>query len=429
MRDEMSTKESHSGERDLTRSLTRARTALARTGSSAGGETVRGKSAAGPVAAQLGVGALVLFVLAFALGQPWLLWLALAAAAGGTIALASGPARGFLGGLAGYGSPERAQVGMGATVASDAVLDPGARIEMGADVGTRAVVRGGAVVRMGASVGEDAVLERRAIVSWGASVHKGAVVEEGAIVGAGSDVLAGARVPAGMWVRPGSTFGAGSTSTATASLPAAPARAAESDPRQARVAEVCGKLESELRAAPELVRDFLGGSAETVASLRATCEDLARRERELRAEASPAALQRLEEERAALEKRIAQQQDEQIRLSLSGALAAIDDQKRQRELLRLAADRLDAEHTRLLYSLEGLASQFVRARTAGAQGRDPAGLEQSVRQLRQELDAIADALEEVSRTTPSGSTAMRELAEAPASAEGGSGRSRARTRE
>ena len=372
---------------------------------------------------QFGLAALVLFVVAFATGHPKLLWLALALAAAGGLLFVSGHARGVLG-FAGYGPSDRAQIGMGASVASDAVLEPGARVEMGADVGARAVVRADAVVRMGATVAADAVIERGALVSWGATVSKGAVVEEGAVVGAGSDVLAGARVPAGMWLRPGTTFGGRSGAKAALRRPAP---APEADAREARVAAVCGKLESELRAAPERVREFLGGSAETIASLRGTCEDLARRERELRAEASLAALQRLDEERAALEKRIAQAQDEQIRGSLGGALTAIAEQRKQRELLKLAADRLDAEHTRLLYTLEGLASQFVRMRTAGAQGRDPVDLERSVGQLRQELDAIADALDEVTKARPE--TLLRELAEAPAMAEDGAGQSRARTRE
>ena len=80
-----------------------------------------------------------------------------------------------------------------------------------------------------------------------------------------------------------------------------------------------------------------------------------------------------------------------------------------RELLHLGADRLQAEHTRLLYTLDGLASQFVRMRTAGA-GAGSAELEQSVLQLRAGIDAIADALEEVSREAPA---ALREFAAAP----------------
>src|SRR6267142_6115069 len=170
----------------LARSLSRARVALAKTGP-ATRPSRRAKSSPGPAAMQFGLAALVLFVVAFATGHPKLIWLALALAAAGGLLFFSGHARGILG-FAGYGPSDRAQIGMGASVASDAILEPGARVEMGADIGARAVVRADAVVRMGATVAADAVIERGALVSWGATVSKGAVVEEGAVVGAGSDV-------------------------------------------------------------------------------------------------------------------------------------------------------------------------------------------------------------------------------------------------
>ncbi|HTO97738.1 MAG TPA: hypothetical protein VMK66_11890, partial [Myxococcales bacterium] len=114
--------------------------------------------------------------------------------------------------------------------------------------------------------------------------------------------------------------------------------------------------------------------------------------------------------------------------SLRGALSAIDDQRRQRDLLKLAADRLEAEHTRLLYTLEGLASQFLRLRTAGAQMEiEPAERERALGQLRAELDAIADALEEVTRASPEGMPAS--LAEAPATGADLPGHESARARE
>src|SRR5207244_1176707 len=119
---------------------------------------------------------------------------------------------------------------------------------------------------------------------------------------------------------------------------------------------------AELRDSPERVREFLGGSALTIASLRQTSLDLLRRERALRAETSAS----LDEERAALQKRLAATSDAQIRASLDGALAAIDDTRKQNELIKLSADRLEAESTRLLYTLEGLAAQFARLRGAGA---------------------------------------------------------------
>jgi chromosome segregation ATPase len=194
------------------------------------------------------------------------------------------------------------------------------------------------------------------------------------------------------------------------------------------VGSACDKLEAELRASPERVREFLGGSEETIGGLRRTCQDLARRERELAAEVDAAALARLDEERAGLEKRIATQRDELTANSLRGALAAIDEQKRQREILKVRAERLDAEQTRLMYTLEGLASQFVRMRTSGAQPQTTtAEVERSVAQLRSELDAIADALDEVALDAPP--DRLPEFADAPATRDDEPRSGRLQTRE
>jgi len=234
-------------------------------------------------------------------------------------------------------------------------------------------------------------------VSWGADVGREARVGARAIVGAGAHVKRGAHVPAGVRLFPGADYGGRpGTSAAPEPLPPEPAP----DPRQQRTQAVCDKLEAEMKASPEAVREFLGGSGQTVASLRRTSEDLLARERALRAEIDEAAAGHLAEERAAVERRLAAETDEQIRMSLAGALAAMDEVKKQRELLRVGADRLQAEHTRLLYTLEALASQFVRLRSAGKDARATAELEASVAQLRAELDAITDALEQVSRNAP-----------------------------
>jgi hypothetical protein len=74
-------------------------------------------------------------------------------------------------------------------------------------------------------------------------------------------------------------------------------------------------------------------------------------------------------------------------------VAAIDEQRRQREAMGQQADRLDAELTRMLWTLDAMGSQLVHARTAGAQlaTGDPA-LGASFEQLHSEISAIADAL-------------------------------------
>src|SRR5690606_20072090 len=115
------------------------------------------------------------------------------------------------------------------------------------------------------------------------------------------------------------------------------------DPRTEQIGEVCERLEQEYARAPEPVRAMFGETRATLSSLRRTCLELAERERALRAEASPEVLARLEQEKAAIEARLAQASDQQVRRSLSGAVQAITAQQQQRRLLQNSADRLEAE--------------------------------------------------------------------------------------
>jgi carbonic anhydrase/acetyltransferase-like protein (isoleucine patch superfamily) len=293
---------------------------------------------------------------------------------------------------------EGSVVEMGATVAANAVLHEGSVVEMGATVGAGAVLERGAVVRMGASIGARALLEEGATVSWGASVEEDAVIGAGAVVAAGAAVGAGACVPARTSLLPGTTW----TAAMSGPLPATrtrDARAAGSDPRAAQVRAVCDRLEQEYGRAPEPVRAMFGEARSTLSGLRRTCLDLLARERTLRAEASPEALARLDQEKAAIEARLAQANDEQVRRSLSGAVAAIAAQTEQRKLLQNNADRLDAELTRLIWTIDGMGTELVRVRSAGAelyQG-STSEIARSVQQLQDEIDNIAQALEELNQ--------------------------------
>ncbi|MFL5343829.1 MAG: hypothetical protein ACJ8AT_03510 [Hyalangium sp.] len=404
-------RESDPREKSLEERLARINEALERTNQAAptkAGAPVTPSQ--GTTTAALGTGAFALtfLVLAIALGNPWLVLPALVfgIAAGfllvqRRLSESSSP---FERGLPHGQSMKGPHIGMGATIASDAVLEPGAVVEMGATVGSGATIRAGAVVRMGATVMPHAVIESGAVVSWGATVHEGAVVGSNATVGAGSDIMPGARVPPNTWLMPGSDYHSPATDIPGAST-SAPSPQAEKpqpakpvDPRESRIDTICDRLEVELRDAPESVRTFLGTSTETISALRRTCHDLLRRERALRDESSAEALARLDSEKSVLESRIAKTTDEVIRRSLQGAVAAIEEQKRQRETLQRNADRLDAEFTRLAYMLEGMAAQLVRLRSAAPQpgaATDPE-LEKSLVQLHREIEAIADALEHVS---------------------------------
>ncbi|NPC77458.1 hypothetical protein HPC49_04225, partial [Pyxidicoccus fallax] len=227
-------------------------------------------------------------------------------------------------------------------------------------------------------------------------VHEGATVGQGAVVGAGATVHSGAHVPAGTRMMPGSTGSSGMGARAEAKpTQAAPVR----DPREARLLAACERVEAELRQAPEQVREFLGVSSETASGLRQTCLGLLQRERLLRQECAPESLAFLDKEKAELEQRIARATDPSVRQSLTQAVAAIDDQRRQRGLMHEKAERLDAELTRLMWTLDGMGAQLVRLRTAGAEAATAPDAEalRSVQQLHDEIDAIAEALEHVSR--------------------------------
>jgi prefoldin subunit 5 len=167
--------------------------------------------------------------------------------------------------------------------------------------------------------------------------------------------------------------------------------------RQARVAEICDRLVAELGSAPPAVRELLRKPDETVEALRAASAELARRERELRGALAEPAEERLRAERAALVARIGAETDEGVRAGLASALEALDAQVEQRKGLARAAGRIEAEGTRILYSLESLRARVLRVRAADAAGTGPAGegLREGIELLSREMDAVATALEEV----------------------------------
>ena len=179
----------------------------------------------------------------------------------------------------------------------------------------------------------------------------------------------------------------------------APAHGAPSqeDPRDVRVDAICDKILATLRTAPEAVKDIFIKPDETVAALRATCRDLTRRERELRKFLSPSEDVRLSTEREALQKRIENESDDVTKMRLASAMAALDQQREQRQELTRAAARFDAEHTRISYTLESLYTQVVRMRSADSSSADVAGagLRRSLDMLSHEVNALADALERV----------------------------------
>jgi carbonic anhydrase/acetyltransferase-like protein (isoleucine patch superfamily) len=295
--------------------------------------------------------------------------------------------------------PSRGSIGMGATVEAGAVVEPGARVDMGATVRSGAVIRRGAVVGMGATVEKDAVIEEDASIGWGVTVREGAVVRRGASVGAGCTVESGAVVQEGARIGAGGTVagvirGASLPKTEAALQAGKQVSTAPVDPRDVRIDEICDRFEAELDRASAAVNEFIRDPKETVAAARRTCHDLLRRERELRQLANPEDQERLNREAAALESRIAAEPDEVTKRQLQGAVKAIEEQRQQRALVLRDANRLEAEQTRLAWTMEGLVAHIVRLRTTEAGGAS-ADLERGLSQLRDEMSSVTTAIEHV----------------------------------
>ena len=167
--------------------------------------------------------------------------------------------------------------------------------------------------------------------------------------------------------------------------------------REKRVDGICDRLLAELKGAPPLVRELLRKPEETVEALRAASKELARRERELRRMLSEDEGERLLRERGELSARVESAPDAVVKSRLASALEALDAQLAHRAELSTAAARIEAEGTRILYSLESLRAQVLRAVAADAAADDVTreSLKGGLETLRGEIDAVATALEEV----------------------------------
>jgi carbonic anhydrase/acetyltransferase-like protein (isoleucine patch superfamily) len=296
------------------------------------------------------------------------------------------------------GAQAPARIGLGAEVDASARIEAGAVVEMGATVEAGAVVKSGAVVRMGATIESNATVESGAVIGWGATVESGATVQRDASVGAGATVHRNAVLSAGGHLGTGGDLRASSTVEPPAvQAPRTERQSAEdsaADARERQIEALCDRLQAELQKGSPTLRSFLSATESSVASLRSACRDLLSCERRLRREVSPELMARLETERAALDQRIASAEDEQVRASLQRAAAAIDEQRSQRKRLARNADRLDAELTRMSWTIEGVIAQLVQVHHTGATGAEPE-LERGLERIRNELTAVTEALESV----------------------------------
>jgi hypothetical protein len=209
-----------------------------------------------------------------------------------------------------------------------------------------------------------------------------------------------------------STEAAGESVGASASekAPSAQPSVALPDPRVARIQSLCDKLLAELESGPPIVREVVTEPRATIGGLRQACVETARRERELRNVLAAQDDARLVAERDALATRLSNEHDPIVRDRLGQALGALEQQLAHRAELTTAATRLEAENTRILYTLENLHMQLLRARSTDIGAPELGGkLRDSLRELGIQIDAVAEALEWASapEVTDSGRSAPR----------------------
>lgn len=174
--------------------------------------------------------------------------------------------------------------------------------------------------------------------------------------------------------------------------PSAPAE--PSDPTVIRIQTLCDKLLAELESGPPIVRQVVTQPQATIGGLRQACLEIARRERELRRVLAAQDEASLVAERDALVTRLSNEHDEIVRDRLGQALRALEQQLAHRAELATAATRLEAENTRIVYTLENLHMQLLRARSTDVGAPELGGkLRESLGELGTEIDAVAEALE------------------------------------
>ena len=176
--------------------------------------------------------------------------------------------------------------------------------------------------------------------------------------------------------------------------PTAPPVVDPPDPKVTRIQTLCDKLLAELESGPPIVREVVREPQTTIGGLRQACLETARRERELRSVLAAQDETGLLAERDALAARVAGERDAIVRDRLGQALRALEQQLAHRAELTTAATRLEAENTRILYTLENLHMQLLRARSTDIGAPELGGrLRDSLRDLGTQIDAVAEALE------------------------------------
>jgi chromosome segregation ATPase len=140
-----------------------------------------------------------------------------------------------------------------------------------------------------------------------------------------------------------------------------------------------------------VVRAFLQQPEQTVEALRATAKAVDQRRQDLAASGAADQLTALEQQRTDLKARRDASSDVEARVKFDGALRSLDGQESALKLLVAVSDRLDGEYTSLLVLLQELKTRVAVARSTNNTSQLD-GLEQNVKRLNDELQAITESL-------------------------------------
>lgn len=168
-----------------------------------------------------------------------------------------------------------------------------------------------------------------------------------------------------------------------------PAKKQEEAPKQHEVDALCDQLLADLQASPEVVRTFVQQPERTVEALRTTAKAVDQRRQDLAN--TKFQLTALEKQRQELKQRRDASSDVEARLKFDGALRSLDGQEAALQTLTAVGDRLDGEYTSLLVLLQELRTRVAVAKSTSSSSQLE-GLEQNVKRLNDELQAITESL-------------------------------------
>lgn len=174
----------------------------------------------------------------------------------------------------------------------------------------------------------------------------------------------------------------------------------------ARVDALCAALLESFRDGPDALKEVLHRPERTLNAVKDACHALYHREEALRKIASPEEDERLRYERLELTRKLDGAPDAVVRERLGAAIQSLDRQMEGRKALATSAARLEAERTRLRYTLEALQTEVLRVKSADTGAAGVQGIEQELARVGEELTAVADSIDAVSRgieTLPSAS--------------------------